>query len=342
MRHTMMAPLGMVAVLAAGAAVAGQEVGTSQTAERRTLLAQRLSEVQTMAVESRITRGAPYSGETVTESLQVLADGNRIATKSVSRIYRDSQGRTRRERLDPSGNVINVNISDPVAESTYVLDPRTKTAFRNGIVVAWARGQVSGSVEPGSNGVVVATRMPDGSTKVEAGDGTATAGARVGGAEIKERTATASVGGGRGRAEGSGAGRGGGGVGGSFERVPGPEHAEWTTAIAYPPVAGSQTLTEDLGQQMMEGVVATGKRTKTVIPVGMIGNDQPIEIVTEQWMSPELSVLIMTKHNDPRSGVTSYSLTNIIRGEQPHSLFEIPSDYELKDSVIRRQSPSMH
>jgi hypothetical protein len=319
MKHMTMAPYGMVAILAAGAAVAAQEVGTSQTAERRTLLAQRLSEVQTMAVESRITRGAPYSAETVTDSLQVLADGTRIATKSVSRIYRDSQGRTRRERIDSaSGNVINVSISDPVDESTYVLDPRTKTAFRNGVVVAWSSGQVNGSVEPGSSGVVVASRMSDGSTRVEATDGTATGGARVGGAraggaEIRERSPGVATGGGRGREDGTGM-----------------------------RVTGSQIVSEDLGQQMMEGVLATGKRTKTVIPVGAIGNDQPIEIVTEEWMSPELGVLVMTKHNDPRSGVTSYNLTNIIRAEQPHSLFEIPADYELKNSVIRRQSPSMH
>jgi hypothetical protein len=335
MKHTTMAA---VAILVAGTAVAAQETGAGQSAERRELLAQRLSEVQTMAVESRITRGAPYSGETVTDSLQVLADGTRIVKKSVSRIYRDSQGRTRRERVDPaSGNVVSITISDPVAESTYVLDPQTKTAFRNGVVVAWSRGQVNGSVEPGGPGVVVATRMPDGSTKVETGDGTTTGGARVGGAEINERTAV-TVGGGRGRGDGSGAGRGGsGGVGGGF----GPVTGELASAITSSPIPGAKTSTEDLGQQMMEGVLATGKRTVTVIPTGVIGNDQPIEILAEQWMSPELSVLVMTKHSDPRSGVTTYNLTNIIRSEQPQSLFEVPADYTLKNSVIRRQSPSM-
>jgi hypothetical protein len=332
-------PIAAVAMLAAGAALAAQETATTQIRDRVSYVAQAAAQARTMAVESRITRGAPYSGETVTDSFQVLADGTRIVKKTVSRIYRDSQGRTRRERLDPSGNVVDISISDPVAESTYILDPRTKSAFRNGVVVSWSTGQVSGSVDPGSNGVVVATRMPDGSTKVETGDGAATGGARVGGAEVKERTAVA-VGGGRGRGDGSGAGRGGG-VGGSLDRITTPEHAEWATAINYPPVPGAQTVTEDLGQQMMEGVLATGKRTKTIIPLGAIGNDQPIEILTEQWMSSELSVLVMTKHSDPRSGVTSYNLTNIIRAEQPQSLFEVPADYTLKDSVIRRKSPSM-
>ena len=49
--------------------------------------------------KSRFTTGAPYSGEAVTETTQMLADGNRIARKSVTRIYRDSEGRTRRETI---------------------------------------------------------------------------------------------------------------------------------------------------------------------------------------------------------------------------------------------------
>jgi len=317
-----------VALLAAGAAVGAQEAVRPQ--------------MPRMAVESRITRGAPYSGETVTESVQVLADGNRISRRFVSRIYRDSQGRTRREQLDPngSGNVISVSISDPVAESSYVLDPQAKMAYRNGVIVSWSTGrgsgQVSGTVEPGSPGVVVATKMPDGTTKVEAGDGASVGGARVGGStEVRERVAPVPIGGGRAR---GGAGAGGGvGGGGGVDRVTTPEHAEWATAVVYPPEPGSKTATEDLGQQVMEGVVASGKRTTTVLPVGLVGNEQTIEIVTEQWMSPELSVLIMTKHSDPRSGVNTYNLTNIVRAEPPRSLFEVPADYTLKDSVIRRQ-----
>jgi hypothetical protein len=39
-----------------------------------------------MAVEAKITTGAPYSAEAVTESTQALADGNRINRKSVTRV----------------------------------------------------------------------------------------------------------------------------------------------------------------------------------------------------------------------------------------------------------------
>ena len=60
-----------------------------------------VKQAERMAVESRITTGAPYSADSVTESVQVLSDGNRIARKTTTRIYRDSEGRTRREQLSP-------------------------------------------------------------------------------------------------------------------------------------------------------------------------------------------------------------------------------------------------
>ena len=44
---------------------------------------------------------APYSAESVTEAVQQLADGNRIVHKTTSQVYRDGQGRTRREESLP-------------------------------------------------------------------------------------------------------------------------------------------------------------------------------------------------------------------------------------------------
>ena len=113
-------------------------------------------------MESRITPGAPYSADAVTESVQVLSDGNRIAKKTSTRIYRDSEGRTRREQLTSSGEVQSVNISDPVAGSMYVLNPATRTAYRNGVVMSSGRGGfATASVAPGSGGTVTATRTPE-------------------------------------------------------------------------------------------------------------------------------------------------------------------------------------
>ena len=102
---------------------------------------------------------------------------------------------------------------------------------------------------------------------------------------------------------------------------------------------GGNVNKEDLGQQVVEGVLATGTRITTTLPTGTIGNEQPIVVLSEQWFSEELKILVMTKHNDPRSGQTIYRLTNVVQAEPARSLFEVPADYTLKDSVIRRQSP---
>ncbi len=57
-----------------------------------------------MSFGGRVVKGAPYSAEAVTESNQVLSDGNRISRRSTAKLYRDSEGRTRREQtLDSIG-----------------------------------------------------------------------------------------------------------------------------------------------------------------------------------------------------------------------------------------------
>ncbi len=63
-------------------------------------------------------KNAPYSAEAITESHQVLEDGTRIDSRHSYKIYRDSQGRMRRE--GESG--AEVWIVDPVANTSYVLD----------------------------------------------------------------------------------------------------------------------------------------------------------------------------------------------------------------------------
>jgi len=81
----------------------------------------------------------------------------------------------------------------------------------------------------------------------------------------------------------------------------------------------------------MEGVVVEGKRVTRTIPAGQIGNTQPIEITSEVWTSPDLQVIVMSKHSDPRFGETTYQLTGIQRAEPDHSLFEIPPGYAVKN-----------
>ena len=84
------------------------------------------------AVEAKITAGRPYSAEAVTERVQVLGDGNKITSRSMTKIYRDSEGRTRREMYSTDGTLRSISISDPVARVSYTLDPAKKVAFKTG------------------------------------------------------------------------------------------------------------------------------------------------------------------------------------------------------------------
>ena len=87
---------------------------------------------------------------------------------------------------------------------------------------------------------------------------------------------------------------------------------------------------EDLGQRVIEGVTAKGTRTTTEIAAGAVGNELPITVIGEEWVSADLKVLVMTRHADPRTGETTYRLTGIIRGEPDPSLFEPPAGVSVK------------
>ena len=62
-------------------------------------------------------------------------------------------------------------------------------------------------------------------------------------------------------------------------------------------------------------MTAKGTRTTIEIAAGAIGNELPITVTAEEWVAVDLKVLVMTKHDDPRTGETTYRLTGIIRGE---------------------------
>ena len=79
-------------------------------------------------------------------------------------------------------------------------------------------------------------------------------------------------------------------------------------------------------------------RTTVTIPAGQIGNERPIEIVSERWFSPDLKVLVMSRQSDPRFGETTYRLTNVTRVDPPPQLFEIPADFKIVDGGHREDA----
>jgi hypothetical protein len=100
------------------------------------------------------------------------------------------------------------------------------------------------------------------------------------------------------------------------------------------PRAAGQTdpnvVTESLGTQTVNGVIATGTRVTRTIPAGTMGNALPIQSVRETWVSADLKEPVMIKSVDPRFGTRTTQLTNINRVEPDPSLFQVPADYTVQ------------
>jgi hypothetical protein len=88
---------------------------------------------------------------------------------------------------------------------------------------------------------------------------------------------------------------------------------------------------ERLETQQIEGVMAEGTRITVTIPAGEFDNEQPLEITHEQWYSPELQMVVLMKHSDPRFGETTFRLTNVTRGDPAPDLFAEPQGYRAVD-----------
>ncbi len=131
-------------------------------------------------------------------------------------------------------------------------------------------------------------------------------------------------------------------------RFPAPDHSKFqrnksangsdsstTDSTATPPAPrhrGPGTMERTaLGTQTIEGVQATGTKSVLTIEAGAIGNDQAIQIVSEEWYSPDLKTIVLSKRSDPRFGDVVYSLTQVNRAEPDPTLFQVPSNYTITD-----------
>lgn len=244
-------------------------------------------------------KGAPYAAEASTESIQTLADGNRIISRNTSKMYRDSEGRTRMENTiapaanwTPAGKQFSItSIMDPVAKVHYTLENGEKIARKMTMPDIGENAQMKWKTKEGKD------------LKIEKG---ATIEREVKIAHSSSATITAD---------------GAGPATMVFRRTEGgPMH-----------IVPDNVQKEDLGKQTIEGVVCEGTRTTMVIPAGQLGNEREIRTVTERWYSPELGFDVLRKHSDPRAGETTYKVTAITRIEQPRSLFEVPSDYKVEE-----------
>ncbi len=203
--------------------------------------------------EGKTVTGVPLTAQIVVSHENTLADGNHISRTTQITLYRDAQGRVRREMTvdaaTPSTAAVKhsfIMINDPVAGKRYMLDPQNKTA----------REMPGGRHAPGADG-----RHP-------AVD------------EMKKKLANA-------------------------------------------------VQKDQLGTKSIDGYQATGERVTRTIAAGEIGNEKPIEVVTERWFSSDLQLPVLIVHTDPMMGTATTKVTNVTRGEPDASLFQVPSDYKL-------------
>ena len=275
-------------------------------------------------VPGPVVAGKPYSARSITESTQMLADGNRIAQRNEAVMYRDSAGRTRREQtLSSVGQwqagepVTVINIHDPVAGKSYVLDPAARTAreirpFQMAIAHA---SEPPGSARVGVSGTWnVAVPAPPpvpapgvGAVSVDVGrsvdrDVTVIR-RRDGGGDSVQVFATAPA--------------------GAVELFP-------------PGTTGMYEPAEELGEQVLEGLLVKGTRMTDTIPAGTIGNERAIDIVTERWYSKDIDAMVLQRFSDPRFGETTYRLVNVVLGEPSPDLFQVPQGYELEAPEMPR------
>jgi hypothetical protein len=92
------------------------------------------------AVMGAAVKNAPYSADEIRESTQVLGDGTRIHNESKVTVYRDSEGRIRRET--PS----EITIWDPAAGITYILDPKAMNGRKMEVHIAVRNGDAANGV----------------------------------------------------------------------------------------------------------------------------------------------------------------------------------------------------
>jgi hypothetical protein len=261
-----------------------------------------------LPLEAKIVQGQPYSAEVANESIQMLADGNRIVQRTTGRVFRDSQGRVRREEDRPSGGPA-ISIMDPIAGVSISLDPATRTARQTSNGPSIEIAKLVKELDRKRLDAEVRMKKLEAETRItEKGAAQATA-AAAGAQEAERRKAEQDAD--RRKVEML---TGGGGVVVRFRE--GNKLDEGTE--------------ERLPDRLIEGVLASGIRRTTTIPSGAIGNEQPIKIVSEEWTSPDLQILVMTDRTDPRIGHSTYRLLRIVRSDPDPALFQVPADYTLQ------------
>jgi len=287
----------------------------------------------------RVVKGAPYCADAVHETIQPLADGNRIVRKQSTRLCRDGEGRTRREvQRGDEGKL--VYYRDPVAQEAWVYNPETQAVRRllGGSGMSWAQADHQADQQawqrwsrefsqrmrehfkelPRPPQPPKAPTTPDAAqpepavvletdVRVQHADGEPARQREVRVIRLSDLPA---------------------GVHMAplpplppMPPMPALVGQGWRWAHFAP--RGEPVVTP-LPAKEIEGVKVTGERSTWTIEAGKLGNEKPILITREVWTSPELALTVHSRDFDPRSGEVVYRLHNIRRGEPDAALMKLP------------------
>jgi len=89
----------------------------------------------------------------------------------------------------------------------------------------------------------------------------------------------------------------------------------------------------DLGTQSVDDVPLRGIRKTHTIPAELSGTGKAVVITDDYWYSEALSIYMIIRHSDPRTGEQLVAVTNVERTEPPAELFVIPPTYKVVDET---------
>jgi hypothetical protein len=277
----------------------------------------------------KIVKGAPFSAEAISESIQFMFDGNKITRSSESRIYRDGEGRFRRDEMSKPvgiGSFVEISqsiyIFDPVAGLRFYLDANSKTVRRFDTKKDFRlKSNKEFEIKDKKREIRIETRVE---IKRDRRDDKRTD--RDEKPAQKPNSPTE-----------------------PNKKIKPPDQPKTPVEpkkSVFPSMAvpAGEVKNEALGRRNIEGVEAEGTRQTNTIAAGAIGNERAFEIVYERWYSKELQLIVLSKYSDPRFGEQTYQLTNIKRAEPDGELFKVPSDYkpveDKKPPTIEKKKPS--
>jgi hypothetical protein len=105
---------------------------------------------------------------------------------------------------------------------------------------------------------------------------------------------------------------------------------------------GPNRTEEEIGSQIFQGFTLQGIRKTLTIAAAASDTGKPLVVTDEYWFSPELSIYMIIKHNDPRTGEQLVTVSKVERTEPDPAIFAIPATFKVVDETPPDQSAAGH